>query len=86
MRLMSFVEKLSFWIQDCLQNHHNCSPLIPSGDNFLSTRLLDVGDPEFKLESIRLILTSGLPVETDVKYIALSHCWEMVYRTFQPLP
>jgi hypothetical protein len=71
---VSCTEKLSFWIRDCLQNHR-CSSLSVSDSSFLPTRLLDVGDPQSKLESVRFTFTTELPSKRDVKYIALSHCW-----------
>jgi hypothetical protein len=48
---VSCTEKLSFWIQGCFQNRR-CSPLCVSDGSFLPTHLLDVGDPQSKLESI----------------------------------
>ncbi|KIL85215.1 hypothetical protein FAVG1_11644 [Fusarium avenaceum] len=58
----------SKWAKNCQQNHGHCK----SGDHhFRPKRLIRIVD----LNDLKIIFPRDLPLEDQVDYVALSHCW-----------
>ncbi|KAI0532647.1 heterokaryon incompatibility protein-domain-containing protein [Xylaria digitata] len=57
------------WIQGCSHNHQLCKP--PMSNDFLPTRLLDVGTSHNDV--IRVLERDEIP--RGSRYVTLSHCW-----------
>lgn len=57
------------WLQWCDKSHDNCKRRKPRK---LPTRLLDVGDPDYNPDVLKLVPSEQIGSE---EYIALSHCW-----------
>ncbi|KAH6968100.1 heterokaryon incompatibility protein-domain-containing protein [Fusarium avenaceum] len=58
----------SKWAKNCQQNHGHCQ----SGDrDFRPKRLIQIVD----LDHLKLVLPRDLPLEVQMDYVALSHCW-----------
>ncbi|KAF3768061.1 HET-domain-containing protein, partial [Cryphonectria parasitica EP155] len=58
-------------VENCRSNHKTCRDLHQTG--WLPKRLVDLenyGDGQ-----VRVVLSSALPGNQDVRYLALSHCW-----------
>ncbi|KAL3426417.1 heterokaryon incompatibility protein [Phlyctema vagabunda] len=68
------IQLIKTWIQECRETHDIC---LTNLENFLPTRLLDVG--AFKTgEDIRLValnLDDYSSTNFQPEYVALSHCW-----------
>lgn len=61
-----------FWLEECLDKHDRC----PKFDDFLPTRVSDVGRVDDS-EEPHLVVTEELTAEHKKQpYVALSHCWE----------
>ncbi|KAL2677319.1 hypothetical protein Neosp_011088 [[Neocosmospora] mangrovei] len=59
------------WLWNCLDSHPSCGPRYPSTEDFVPTRLLDIGTTESPL----LRLVSGASLDPRSRWVALSHRW-----------
>ncbi|KAI0888329.1 heterokaryon incompatibility protein-domain-containing protein [Annulohypoxylon maeteangense] len=62
------------WLETCVSNHSSCHQ--EDGNSKMPSRFLDLGDPNYP-DFVVLRETSdyhGIP-PTDLRYVALSHCW-----------
>ncbi|EEU44543.1 uncharacterized protein NECHADRAFT_85196 [Fusarium vanettenii 77-13-4] len=59
------------WLWSCLDSHPSCGPRYPSTEDFVPTRLLDIGT----IESPLLRLVSGASLDPKSRWVALSHRW-----------
>ena len=61
---------LNQWLTECDTKHTGCRPSKPERQNFLPTRLIEVGEEGSK--AVRLIETASM---AQGSYVALSHPW-----------
>jgi hypothetical protein len=62
----------SFWLEECLRTHVNCSK--PNLTGFIPSRVIDVGPADGSEEpQLRDTRTDSVP-QGARKYVALSHC------------
>jgi pterin-4a-carbinolamine dehydratase len=64
------IKLAKYWIENCHTHHDSCSGEELS-QPFLPTRLIYVGDSN----SLELHLHERPPNDTEIRYLALSHCW-----------
>jgi Heterokaryon incompatibility protein (HET) len=66
------LDMINSWINTCEADHENCRAEYHHREDWLPTRLIDVGDND-QTATPRLCDASKLP--RDTRYFALSHCW-----------
>jgi hypothetical protein len=59
------------WLWNCLDSHTSCGPHYPSTEDFVPTRLLDIGTTQ----SPALHLVPGASLNPKTRWVALSHRW-----------
>ena len=65
------------WLNDCLENHSECNNHLSrskSSDNWLPTRLIDVGLQVGRLTP-RLVIPADDSSLANIQYLTLSHSW-----------
>ncbi|KAK3951922.1 heterokaryon incompatibility protein-domain-containing protein [Pseudoneurospora amorphoporcata] len=75
------------WLINCLENHGECNTYLSksmSSDNWLPTRLIDVGTEAGRLTP-RLVIPSDSTSLAKIRYVTLSHSWAMSKKSLNLL-
>lgn len=75
------------WLNNCLENHDECKTHLSkskSSDNWLPTRLIDVGTEPGRLTP-RLVIPSESAGLVNIQYVTLSHSWALSKKSLNLL-